>query len=68
MTDRIECPWKVEHESLFAPVTKYRNGTERRMTSSYFVTKEEALAFCQNSRKAKIKFSPGEAWKHNESV
>lgn len=62
MTDaRIPLPWKVRFENAHAGVTRYRDGTERRMTARYFATKEEAVAFCGNERR--VLYRPGEAWR-----
>jgi len=61
MSQRIELPYKVYFENAHAGVTRYRNGREARVTSKYFATKEEAVAFCGDERR--VLYRPGEAWK-----
>ena len=57
---RIEMPYKVKVWSDHAAVTVDRFGRGRKITSRYFVTKEEAIKFCGNE--SRVLYAPGEAF------
>jgi len=59
---RVQLPYKVFFENAHAGVTRYRDGSERRVTSRYFATLEEAMAFCGGKR-SRVKYAPGEAYR-----
>ena len=58
---RVELPYKVRvYDGAHGAVTRFRDGTERRVGNRYFATFDEAATFAGNPRR--VIHAPGEAF------